>query len=268
MSQDEKIQRYWNDRAGSSAGARSATTDDIHLRDLEVSTISCVLASKLGDVRGLTVLDLGCGDGDTTLRIAETLPDLRFHGIDYAPNMIALAQERLLGSPLRDRVSFSVGDATTLATTRERYAAVITCRVLINLPDSSRQYDVVRQIAGVLAPGGAYVATENFMDGQRNLTSAREAMGLPEIPVRWHNLFFEREPMLDELRKHFAEASIEDFASSYYFATRVVYSAMCQMRNEPPDYNHEIHRLAPRLPPTGRFSPVQLIVATARKATA
>lgn len=266
MSQHEKIQQYWNERAGSSAGARSATTDDIHLRDLEVTTISRVLAGKLA--AGGTVLDLGCGDGDTTLRIAEACPGLRFHGIDYAPNMIALAQERLRDSPLRDRVSFAVGDATTLSNMRERYAAVITCRVLINIPETAQQYDVVRQIASVLSPGGVYVATENFMDGQRNLTAARATMGLAEIPVRWHNLFFEREPLLVELRKHFGDATIEDFASSYYFATRVVYSAMCQMRDEKPDYDHEIHRLAPRLPPTGRFSPVQLIVATTRKAAA
>lgn len=262
----EKIQQYWNDRASTSGGARSATTEDIHLRDLEVATIIRVLMERLGTAKTATVLDLGCGDGDTTLRIAEALPEIRVQGIDYAPNMVALANERLRGSLLRDRVSFTIGDATRLATTsRDRYSAVISCRVLINLPDAATQYDVLGQIAQVLEPGGAYIGTENFMDGQRNLTAARNAMGLPEIPVRWHNCFFEREPLLTELARHFQSVQIEDFASSYYFATRVVYSAMCQMRGEKPDYDHDIHRLAPRLPVTGRFSPVQLIVATTRR---
>ena len=262
----DKIQQYWNDRAGTSAGARTATTDDVHLRDLEVSKILWVLEPRLRGLRGATILDLGCGDGDTTLRIAEALPGVRVRGIDYAPKMIDIANERLLETSLRDRVSFGVGDATALARTLpDRFAAVVTCRVLINLPDPASQYDVLGQIAQVLLPGGTYVGTENFMDGQRNLNSARATMGLPEIGVRWHNLFFERDALLAELARHFSDVQLEDFASSYYFATRVVYSAMCQMRGEKPDYDHEIHRLAPKLPVTGRFSPVQLIVASTRR---
>lgn len=264
----EMIQQYWDERAGSSAGERSATTDDVHLRDLEVATIARVLTEQLPELSEATILDVGCGDGDTTLRIAEALPGTRVHGLDYSPKMIAIAEQRLRGSSLRERISFEVQDATKLSTgEREtRYAAVITCRVLINLPEKAMQYDVVRRIGQVLAPGGVYVGTENFTDGQRNLTSARAAMGLPEIPVRWHNLYFERDELIAELAKEFAEVRLEDFASSYYFATRVVYSAMCQMRGEKPDYDHEIHRLAPKLPSTGRFSPVQLIVARTRGA--
>lgn len=266
-----KIQKYWEDRAQASGGARQATTDDIHLRDLELAAIVATLSGELPTGAGTAgqaprILDVGCGDGDTTLRIAEAMPGAIVHGIDYAQNMIAIAQDRLARSEapgLRDRVSFAVGDATRLAelTGATRYAGVITCRALINLPETAMQYDVLRQIAAVLGPGGVYVGTENFMDGQRNLTLARAAMGLPEIAVRWHNLFFEREPLLAALAGPFSSARVDDFASSYYFATRVVYSAMCQMQGVAPDYDHEIHRLAPRLPPTGRFSPVQLIVA-------
>jgi hypothetical protein len=59
---------------------------------------------------------------------------------------------------------------------------------------------------------------------------------------------------------HFDEVNISDFSSSYYFATRVIYSKMCQMRSEKPDYDHDIHRLAIDLPDAGCFSPIRVAV--------
>jgi hypothetical protein len=40
----------------------------------------------------------------------------------------------------------------------------------------------------------------------------------------------------------------------------VIYAAMCQMRGETPDYHHEIHQLAVKLPWIGQFSPVRMAV--------
>jgi hypothetical protein len=94
------------------------------------------------------------------------------------------------------------------------------------------------------------------------MNSARKQMGLPEIPVRWHNLFFTQDSFTAALAGHFENVAFKDFSSSYYFATRVIYSAMCQMRNEPPDYRHEIHQLAPRLPWFGQFSPIRMVIAS------
>ncbi len=88
----------------------------------------------------------------------------------------------------------------------------------------------------------------------------RASVGLPEIPVRWHNLYF-NEADFKRLAEPFFEAiEFREFSSSYYFATRVIYSAMCQMRGETPDYRHEIHQLAVKLPWFGQFSPIRMVV--------
>jgi SAM-dependent methyltransferase len=58
-------------------------------------------------------LDIGCGLGDTTFRMAELVgPDGRSHGIDVAPRMIEVAQADLdrEGTP---NVSFAVADVET-----------------------------------------------------------------------------------------------------------------------------------------------------------
>lgn len=59
---------------------------------------------------GARCLDVGCGLGDTTFRLAELAgPDSRAHGVDVAPRMIAVAQEDLERSGA-ENVSFAVAD--------------------------------------------------------------------------------------------------------------------------------------------------------------
>jgi hypothetical protein len=53
--------------------------------------------------------------------------------------------------------------------------------------------------------------------------------------VRWHNLYFDRSEFEEMVEPFFADVEFKDFAISYYFATRVIYSAMCRMRGETPD---------------------------------
>src|SRR5690349_4745066 len=49
---------------------------------------------------GLDVIDLGCGTGDLTLRLAEELPNSNVLGIDNSVQMLAKAQP-LMGANLR-----------------------------------------------------------------------------------------------------------------------------------------------------------------------
>jgi len=262
VSDAEKIRAYWDQRARDSQGQPTATTNDVYMRELEHKTLVATLEEVAGPEAA--VLDLGCGDGLTTLRVAGDLPGRRFLGVDYAEGMVDNARANLgrADAGVRERVRFALGDATRLgeAVGDERFDVVTTGRSLINLPTAEAQYAAIREIAGVLRPGGVYVAIENFVEGQEAMNAARAAVGLPEIPVRWHNLFFREDELRARAAGDFASVELRDFASSYYFATRVVYSAACKMRGEEPDYEHEIHRLAPDLPPTGRFSPIRLAI--------
>ena len=260
------VKEYWEQRASESRLNINATTNDVYLRELEIKTLIGQLCA-LGLKPGSRVLDVGCGDGWTTLRVAQAFPGVRFDGVDYSAHMIQNGLTRLAeNGELERRVHFAVGDATRLAETQEHtaYDLVYSTRCLINLTSSEAQYDAVAQIACLLKSGGAYVAIENFTDGQDNLNATRREIGLPEIPVRWHNLFFDPEEFVARTRPHFATCDFCDFSSAYYYATRIVYSKFCQMRGEEPDYHHEIHRLAVELPWMGRFSPIRMV--TLRKA--
>lgn len=260
----EKIRTYWNDRAKESGGATNATTNDIHQRELEIATTVSTIRELVPDTTDLNVMDVGCGDGYSTLRVAAELEGAKFLGVDYSESMIENAEQNLEHfSDLRSRVEFKIGDATKIGDACEgrKFDIISSFRCLINLQSLEDQAHAMAEIFKCLNPGGYYLAIENFVEGNNNLNAARARFGLPEIAVRWHNLFF-TEP---DFSKAAADAGFElvrikDFSSSYYLATRVVYSAMCQMRGEKPDYDHEIHRLSVNLPETGQFSPIRMAV--------
>ncbi len=265
MSESTQTTRqYWEQRAKESAGKPNATTNDIYLRELEIRTIIETLR-QFQLVSPSRILDLGCGDGFSTTRVAEQFAEASFTGMDFSENMIATAKRRLAELPaLKTHVEFRVGDVSAVAQIFEPATAdvVITDRCLINLESAHKQYDAIRQIHGALKNGGHYMAIENFVEGNIELNQARARIGLKEIPIRWHNLFFKENEFLMETEKLFSTVQMLNFSSAYYFATRVVYAKYCLMRNEEPDYRHEIHKLAIDLPPIGAFSPIKLAILT------
>jgi len=267
MKGREKIKQYWNERANELAGEPAATTADLYLRELEISVVAQTL-NELSLIVGGEFLDVGCGDGYSTLKVAQQLPGHSFFGVDNSENMIRNAGMQLEALPeLKERVAFAVGDVLELGQVcaNKPYDFVLTDRCLINLDSAESQYRAVARIAEQTKPRGYYIAIENFMEGHENLNNARRAIGLPEIPVRWHNLYLSQREFVQSVERFFEVIVFKDFSSSYYFATRVIYSKMCQMRGESPDYEHEIHQLAIHLPWTGQFSPIKMAVLRKRE---
>jgi ubiquinone/menaquinone biosynthesis C-methylase UbiE len=65
------------------------------------------LVSWLGTPSGGRAIDLGCGPGDITRRVARSLVDWQIQGIDGGRNMLEWAQQETRMSGLVDRVRFS-----------------------------------------------------------------------------------------------------------------------------------------------------------------
>jgi ubiquinone/menaquinone biosynthesis C-methylase UbiE len=258
----EKIQNYWEERAKENYNKNTATTNDIHLRDLEISTlIETIHQIKSENINN--ILDIGCGDGRSILDIASQFPDCYFTGIDFSETMVKIANKNLgLKNNLKDRVNFIVGDVTKLyeVIDDKKFDIIISDRCLINLDSSTLQNKAISDISNLLTPSGNFIAIENFIEGHNTMNDSRRAMGLPEIPIRWHNKYFNEDEFIENAKKYFRQIEIRDFSSSYYFATRIIYSKMCQMQGETPDYNHKIHQLATKLPWTGKFSPIKLLI--------
>jgi ubiquinone/menaquinone biosynthesis C-methylase UbiE len=257
-----KIKNYWEERASLHQNSVTGTTNDVYLRELEIKTF-CDTLKNLGINKNSKILDVGCGDGYTTLNIAKSFPESSFEGVDYSENMIGNAKVNLQNyKGALVNVNFKVADATNIQNyfPDETFDFILSDRCLINLESSQAQFEAIRQISKILKPGGYYLAIENFNEGQNNLNQARAKMGLSEIPVRWHNYFFDENEFVNYVTSWFSSIDFVEFSSAYYYATRVIYSAICKFQGVEPDYMNDIHKVSVELPVIGKFSPIRLVI--------
>jgi trans-aconitate 2-methyltransferase len=99
-----------------------------------------------GDER---MLDIGCGDGRLTARIAERLPRGRILGVDASKDMVDFAAAHWVAGA-NDRLRFAVADAAALAFHAE-FDRIVSFNALHWVPAQERALDGIR---AALAPGG------------------------------------------------------------------------------------------------------------------
>nr|WSW65405.1 methyltransferase domain-containing protein [Streptomyces sp. NBC_00995] len=98
-----------------------------------------------------TLLDIGCGTGIVTERIAGGRPGLRVFGSDAAHGMARFARQRVGGVVLADARRLPLPDAAV--------DAVTAVWLLHLLREEGSARAVVAQAARVLRPGGVFVTT-------------------------------------------------------------------------------------------------------------
>ncbi|MBT3581444.1 methyltransferase domain-containing protein [bacterium] len=258
----EKIKEYWENQAKEHVGKPTATLNDTYLRKLEIDTFINKIA-ELDLKNKIRILDVGCGDGYSTLHIAQEYPQHTFLGVDYCENMIKNAQGRIKKSKEKLHViDFKQADVLKLSKTvpENSFDLAMSDRCIINLHTEENQHTAIVNIAKTLKKGGYYLAIENFMDGHNCMNETRRSVGLQDIPVKWHNIFFTEERFRKSVGEFFDILEINNFSSSYYLATRVLYAGMCKLQGKEPGYEHELYKIASKLPKFGNFSPIKLVV--------
>jgi trans-aconitate 2-methyltransferase len=99
---------------------------------------------KLVDVRpGLKVVDLGCGTGELTRHMADSLPDSEVLGLDFSPQMLERTQEFA-----RSGLQFKRGDLAKLA---GKWDLIISNAALHWSNDHG---ELIPYLFGCLNPGG------------------------------------------------------------------------------------------------------------------
>jgi SAM-dependent methyltransferase len=134
----------------------------------------------LGDIRGRTVLDLGCGTGENIVPLVES--GARVIGMDISPDLIALARKRLDDAKLE--ATLEVGSAYDTGLPDES-VDVIFCIALVHHLDIGRAVD---EMLRILAKGGVVILKEPVRFSRtyaflRRLLPAREDVSEFEHPL-------------------------------------------------------------------------------------
>ena len=108
--------------------------------------------------RSARVLDLGCGTGELTRRIARELPDAHVTGVDVHAPHLELA--RSAAGDLSDRVEFREGDAFELDLADDTFDLTIYRHLFQAITHPER---VLAEMTRVTRPGGiVHVAAEDY----------------------------------------------------------------------------------------------------------
>lgn len=248
----DEVRKYWEERASRNSSAQS-TTRDYYLRDIEFRTIK----AQIEQYNPRTVMDVGCGDAWTTARLAAQFNEVKFIGVDYSKAMLENAQVNISRMGINN-VHVMLCDVNKPLPLQEMDMAYST-RCLINLPSWELQQAAIRNIATSLKGGGLYLMIENFIESHDNFNQVRREFGLAEIPVRDHNLFFNRVKLLEFASSFFEILNEVNISSTYYLVSRIIYSKICQDNGAIPDYFDVHHELASKLPFCGEYGPVRMI---------
>ena len=101
------------------------------------------------------VLDLGCGTGAVTLRLAER--GLRVNGVDHSPEMLELARAKAAERGLAGRIELETGDVRELRFGDAEFDGVTCQGLLHHLEDID---PCLGELARVLNPGGRFYISE------------------------------------------------------------------------------------------------------------
>ena len=252
-----KIKKFWDEQAAKFESSAKASMPDELLHDLEIEQVIARIQE------GSKVLDVGCANGYTTLRLARS-KRITIKGVDYSEAMIKMANEELRrwGPEVKKTVSFDVGDVLELQEDEASYDQLVCKRVLINLVAWENQKRALENLHRVLKRGGTLLLSEASKQGWENMNRLRKAFYLEEIPMPWHNLYLDEEQLFAFAAPLFETVEVLNFSSTYYVGSRIMQPLILKMFDpeRQPEYDSEINRFFSLLPPYGDYGTQKLYV--------
>jgi len=254
----EAIRDFWTSQALQHGQSPNASWSDRMVIELEIQELSKYI------VDGDNVLDIGCANGYSTVRLALNRR-ISILGLDYVPQMIEHARSRLTTEPAVEagKVRFDVGDITALNQPDGMFDKVIVSRVLINLCSPEHQAKGLSEALRMLKPGGTLLLSEAILQGWQRLNLFRREWGLPDIPMPPFNLYLDEDRIVEAAREHADLVGISHFSSSYYVFTRVLKPLLIEAlgrKIDVADPAMEWNRFAAQLPASGDYGVQRLLI--------
>jgi SAM-dependent methyltransferase len=196
---------------------------------------------------GAQVIDIGCGDGASTLLFARKAAFVC--GADFVPRYVEMARE-LAQRERVENAQFICCDVMNLEELRRRIRLAdiaVTIRCLINLATWENQEIALREIGKSVRPGGLYLLSEGWSDGWEGLNRLRSRCGLGPIELVKYNCLINRNRFEKAIGRDFEIVHYESLGF-YIFMSRVFQPAY--VAPMPPKHTHDVNRVAAQM---GRF---------------
>jgi cyclopropane fatty-acyl-phospholipid synthase-like methyltransferase len=107
-----------------------------------------------------TVIDLGCGVGESMIYLAKQTEDITFHGITLSERQAKIGTKRIAKQLLSQRVEVIAGSFLALPVHFNQIDMAYAIESLIHADDASQFFE---QAAKVLKPGGHLIVIDDFL---------------------------------------------------------------------------------------------------------
>ena len=254
-----KVSAVWDQFAQRYGLDCRASTPDAYLVKLELRTLEKYIRD------GETLLDLGCGNGYTSVKLAHKKA-IEVIGVDISSEMIKCARQMLrnYAGELKGKVQFELGNILTPDLVEHFgqgcFDTVLTKRTLINVLSWTEQKEAIIKIFHLLKPKGKYIIIEGTMQGYKNINYLRERLKITRTPIRWHNNYLDEEKLIPFLNEKFEIICIKNFSSTYYIGSRVIQPLMLKPFKKEPRYDFFLNRYFSYLPSFGNYGIQKLFV--------
>jgi ubiquinone/menaquinone biosynthesis C-methylase UbiE len=211
LQDDDKIKKEWN-------SAVEAWVDFVRTgKDYYREGLNNPATFELiGDVKGLVVLDLACGEGYNTRILARRGAEVI--GVDFSERMIRFARQTEEKEKLG--ICYRLMDAANLGEVSNNYFDLVTC--FMSLQDIKDFRKAISEVARVLKEGGRFIfsiphpCTEQIRLNKHEgkMRAAERYFGAMEYTINWN---------MKRLTKHFRTTSFHRPLTAYF-------DALCRCR--------------------------------------
>lgn len=134
-------------------------TGQVATMDAQISLELLTASAKAIKPKATTILDLGCGAGNYTLKMLSKIPDLNCTLIDLSQNMLEKAQERVLEATT-GTVNTIQGDIRDLDLPKNHFDIILAGAVLHHLRDDADWEFVFQKLYDSLTSDGCFMISD------------------------------------------------------------------------------------------------------------
>ncbi len=154
---DNEVERFSNLESG-----------QVATMDASVSLELLTSAVKAIQPDAKTILDLGCGAGNYTLKMLSKVPDLDCTLVDLSQNMLNKALERV-SEVTTGKMETIQGDIRDIALPNNHFDIILAGAVLHHLRDDSDWESVFQKLYNSLTPGGCFLISDLLIQDNEEL---------------------------------------------------------------------------------------------------
>jgi len=210
-------------------------TNDPKLDQLEIDQI----LNKINNNK--SILEVGCGNGFILKRLLKEKKIKDYFGIDFVDGFISLAKKKYK----TNKVNFATFDISLINNTsfKKKYDYIISKRTIQNILSQKMQLNIIDKLGYHLKKNGLMILVESSNSAQKKINKYRKLFGLPIIKPPFHNLFFNDSIIRNYKFKNIKLLNIDNFASGFYFLSRIVYAKYAKIFKKKLDYRHPLNQL-------------------------